>query len=194
MQNKKTTIPLALLLLVIYLFIFSPKPAQASFLSDIVDNVKDLLTPDPKKEFTIDSDISLAPEGDVDKNGKIDAGDIIRFTYKIKNVTDREYLFATLETNINRKQLNFVHNVTGTASLLDDGKTIIIPNYRIGANQASVITFDARINYYTDKDVSVATLPEFIDKDKNSVKKSDEKKISVVKIAKDKIPGMIKTR
>ncbi len=192
MQNKKIIIPLALLPLVISFFVFSPKPAQASFLDDVVDKVQDIFTPDAKKEFTIDSEITLAPGGDVDKDGQIDAGDIIRFTYSLKNATDKDFTFATLKTNIDRKQINFIHNVTGTANISDDAKTITIPNYRIGSKQVSIITFDARVNYYTNKDVSIVTALEFVDKDRKIVIKSDEKKVNVRKIVKEKVPGMTK--
>lgn len=187
----KKKIFLVICLLSSLAFFTKPKSVKANFLDDIVTNVTDFFIPD-KKELKIDSSIALTPDGDVDKNGQIDAGDIVRFTYNLTNTTDQEYSFATLKTNIDRKQLNFIHNITGTASLDDDGKTIAIPNYRIGANQTATITFDARVNYYTDKDITIATEPEFVDKDKKSIIKSLKKQIGAKKIKNDKIPGMIK--
>lgn len=156
-----------------------------------MDKVKDLFTPDPKKEFTIESNISLAPGGDFSKNGKIDAGDIIRFTYSIKNTTDKEYAFATLKTNINRKQLNFIHNIVGTPNLTDDGETIYIPNFRLGANQSSEVSFDARINYFSKEDLSIVTTGEFISENKKSISKSEKKSINALKMVKDKVPSFI---
>jgi hypothetical protein len=175
--------------LFVVIFLFSAAPqAYASILDDVVNGVKKFFTPEPKKEFIIDSKIELAPDGDVDKNGQISAGDIIRFTYSLSNKTDREYSFATLKTNINRKQLNFIHNIIGTASLNDDGQTIIIPNYRIGANQVATIMFDARINYITDKDTLITTEGDFVDKDRKTVVKALKKEIKANKINSDKIP------
>lgn len=173
------------------LLFVNPKQAQANIFDNIVNGVKDFFTP-TKKELKIDSNISLAPEGDVNKNGQIDAGDIVRFTYTLTNTTDQEYSFATLKTNIDRRQLNFIHNITGTASLDDDGKTIEIPNYRIAPNQIATITFDARINYYTSEDPTIATVPEFLDNNNKSIVKSLKKEIKVFRINKDKIPGMIR--
>lgn len=158
-----------------------------------LDGVKNALSKEEvKKEFTIESNITLAPDGDLDKNGQIDTGDIVRFTYTITNITDQDYSFATIKTNIDRKQLNFIHNVIGTASLDDDGKTIEIPNFRIAPNQTAAITFDARINYYTNEDPAIATEAELLGNDKKSIAKSSKKEIKAKRINKDKIPGMLK--
>ncbi len=191
MQKSKRLILIASSL-VIVLTAF-PVTVHAFSLGDIVDNVKNFFTAKPPKELTIDSKIELAPGGDINKNGQIDAGDIVRFTYIITNTTDENYSFATLKTNINRKQLNFIHNITGTASLDDnDGKTISIPNFRIGANQIATITFDARVNYYTNEDPIIATEAEFVSEEKKSIAKSLKKEIKAKRMNKENIPGMMK--
>lgn len=191
-------------LLIVFSVVVSPTPAYAGVFDDIlngvkntvqggVDKVSDLFNGNaPRKELTIESKIELAPEGDINKNGQIEAGDIVRFTYVITNTTDKDHSLGTLKTNINRKQLNFIHNVTGTVSLNDDDKTITIPNFNIAANQVITITFDARLNYNTVEDPSIATEAEFIDTDKKSVAKSLRKEIRAKRILKDKIPGMTK--
>ncbi len=187
---KKKLLIIICLLSISFLLI-NPKPAKANIFDNIVNSVKEFLTPD-KKELKIDSDITLVPEGDVNKNGQIDSGDTVRFSYTLTNTTDQEYSFATLKTNINRKQLNFIHNITGTASLDDDGKTIEIPNFRIAPNQIATITFDARVNYYTSEDPTIATEPEFLSSDNKSIVKSLKKEIKAMRINKNKIPGMIR--
>ncbi|MBU3978751.1 hypothetical protein KJ980_07210 [Patescibacteria group bacterium] len=189
-MNKRIFSLLILPFFLLSLFLFT-KTTHAFSLGDVVNGVKSLISP-AKKELKIDSSITLVPEGDVNKNGQIDAGDTVRFTYTLTNTTDREYSFATLKTNINRKQLNFIHNITGTASLDDDGKTIEIPNFRIAPNQIAAITFDARVNYYTSEDPTIATVPEFFDNNNRSIVKSLKKEIKAIRINKDKIPGMIK--
>lgn len=147
-------------------------------------NIKD-------KRFTIESGIALAAGGDINQNGEADAGDIVKFTYTITNTTDQEYSFATLKTNINRAQLNFIHNITGTASLNDDGKAIEVPNFRIGINQVATIAFDARVNYYTSEDPDISTEAEFFTEDQKSVAKSAKSALKAKRISKDKIPGMV---
>ena len=164
---------------------------HANIFDDILTGTKNLFSP-AKKELKIDSSITLVPEGDVNNNGNIDAGDTVRFSYALTNTTDKEYSFSTLRTNINRKQLNFIHNITGTASLDDDGKTIEIPNFRITPNQIATITFNARVNYFTSEDPIIATIPEFFDNNNKSIVKSLKKEIKAIRINKDKIPGMIK--
>lgn len=180
------------ILTVIGLTLFLAPPVGAFSFQELFGNVKDLFRPDIPKELNIQSNIELVSDGDVNKNGQIDAGDIVRFTYIITNTMDQEVSFATLETNIDRNQLNFIHNVYGTASLGDDGKSITIPNFRIGAGQIVTIHFDARVNYFTDNDVSIATEPELTDKDNKSIVKSTRKEIGAKKINKEKIPGMMK--
>jgi hypothetical protein len=188
-MNKKNKILLTVLLLAFFLS-FTGK-THASFLDDAVDKVKDFFTPDPKKELTIESDITLAPGGDVDKNGQIDAGDIVRFTYSIKNTTDQKYLEGTLKTNINRETINFIHNVQGTPSLEDNQKTITIPNLLIRSLGETKVSFDARINLYDDKDRDVSTQPEYLDKGGKSILKSNLKKIVGKKITSEKLKSII---
>lgn len=174
--------------------LFSPPPAHASMLDDFITGVKDFLRipQELKKELKVDANIVLAPDGDVNKNGQIDAGDMVRFSYTITNTTDQEYSFATLKTNINRKQLNFIHNVQGTTNLNDDRKTLSIANFRIAPNQVVPISFDARVNYFTKEDPAISTEADFIGKDKKSRAKSKRKEIRVKRILKEKIPDMIK--
>jgi predicted PurR-regulated permease PerM len=79
----------------------SSTSAQAS----IFDNIKDFFNQGEdknvkNKEFTIEANIELAPDGDDNKNNEIDAGDIIRFTYIITNTTDEVYSYATLKTTL----------------------------------------------------------------------------------------------
>ncbi len=188
-MNKRIFSLVLLSFFLLSLFLFA-KTTRALSLGDVVNGVKSFLSPQ-KKELKIDSGISLVPEGDVNKNGQIDAGDTVRFSYTLTNTTDQEYSFATIKTNINRKQINFIHNITGTASLDDDSKTIEIPNFRIAPNQIATITFDARVNYYTSEDPTIATVPEFFDNNKKSIVKSLKKEIKALRINKDKIPGMI---
>lgn len=188
-MDRKYKLILSVILIAFFLS-FTGK-AQASFLGDVVENVKEFFTGD-KDEIIADQSIALAPGGDVDKDGQIDAGDIIRFTYNIKNGTDKDYTFTTLKTNIDRKKLNFFHNIKGAASFDDDGKTITLPNFSLDASQATVISFDARTSYFTDKDETIATEFEIIDKNKTSLIKLDEKKVNIKKMAKEKLPKLIK--
>ncbi len=194
MQNKKINIPLALLFLLISFFVVSPVKTHASILDDAVDKVKDLFTPEPKKEFLLDSNITLAPGGDMDQNGQIDSGDTIRFTYNIKNTTDEGYSFATLKTNIDRRKINFIHNVTGTVNLNNKNNTVTIPNLTIAPNNEITITFDARINYDTKEDQTLSTLADFSDIKNKSIAKSLKKEIRAKKISVQKFTDRMNFR
>lgn len=196
MKKKFLSGFIAVLLIGFFVAFFSPSIAHASVLDDFLNGVKNFLNipQDIKKELKIDANIELAPDGDVNKNGQIDAGDTVRFSYTITNTTDQAYSFATLKTNINRKQLNFIHNVTGATNLNDDGKTITISNFRIAPGQVVSLSFDARVNYFTKEDPVITTEADFIGKDKKSHAKSKRKEIKAKRILKEKIPGMVKQK
>lgn len=62
------------------LLLFQIQPAQAAILDDLfkhIQNAVNSLSPKSSNNVTINSTITLAPGGDVNNNGKIDAGDII---------------------------------------------------------------------------------------------------------------------
>lgn len=176
-------------------FFSSVTLVQASILDDFVNGAKNLLSKDKDtkdKKITLDSKIELAPDGDVDKNGQIDAGDIVRFTYTFTNTTEKAYPFTRLKTNTNRNALNFIHNVKGATGLIYNGNTIEIPNLTLMPSQAFTVSFDGRINYYTDKDEVVSTEGELSSNDNKILVKSLRKEIKANKINADKIKSNIK--
>lgn len=189
-QRYKKLLLIALLPVIL---LFQIQSAHAVDLDDLLKDIKNLVNLESGK-LTIDSTISLAPDGDVEKNGEIDSGDIIRFSYTITNTSDKKYTFATFKTNIDRKQLNFIHNVQGTSGITDDGQTITIPNIRVEPSQILQINFDARINYYQDEDRTISTESEFTDDEKNLVAKSERKEVTAKKISPEKIRSSVNTK
>lgn len=169
--------------------------AKGFFLDPVIDGIKGLFDPhNEKKIVTIEGAIALAPGGDVAGNGEIDAGDVVRFTYTLQNTTDKKYTFGTVKTNLQRSQLNFIHNVVGVTGLTENNDTIELPNMRLVAEQALTVSFDARINYYQNDDQTIATEPEFLDDKNNQVAKGERKEVKARKISADKIPGMSKQK
>lgn len=191
---KRSKLSLVGSLLLFLFLIVSPVTVQANIFDDIISGAKRFVSKEnnANKRFAVESNITLAPDGDIDKNGEISAGDIIRFEYILTNLTDKEYKFATLNTKIDRTKLNFIHNVRGTASLTDDGKTIVVPNFRILPSQTTTISFDARVNYFSNEDKTISTEAEFLSEDKKSISKSLRKEVKAVKISADKIKSMMK--
>lgn len=177
MKKAKLLFAVAPLFALLLFFVFSI-PIQASILDDIKSNFSKKTD---QGVLSVESNISLAPGGDVEKDNEIDAGDIVRFTYTITNTTDQEYSYGTLKTNIDRKQLNFIHNIHGTSGLIDDNNTIEIPNLQIDTLESIVISFDARLNYYNETSKTLSTEAELLGSDKKSVFKSERKQISTKK-------------
>lgn len=193
-----------IVLFTVLLLTVIPKETHASLFDDFlnemnnklkngVGEVLELVNPGDSKNkaLTIDSNITLADNGDVNRNGQIDAGDTITFTYNIQNTTDKKYAYATLKTNIQRDSLNYIRNVSGVTGLKEDGKTIDFPNLRVEPGMVKQISFDATINYFTDSDPILSTEPELISEDKNSILKAPKKEIQAKRIKKEDIPEQI---
>ena len=174
---RKKVLMLFIPLFVIVVLSFSLTPTHASIFDNLADGVKNLFPPESQKDFTIESTIMLAPQGDVNKNGQVDAGDTITFTYFLSNPTDKELTFNTLKTNIPRNTLHFIHDIRGTSSLSDKNNTIEIPNLRINPYQDLAVSFNARVNYFQNSDQTIWTQPEFITQDKKSFFKGTRKEI-----------------
>lgn len=207
LQINKVILSVFISFAIVSLLLITPAIAHASLFGDFinemnntlqggVDGVKSLITPAADKnaknnELTVESDITLAADGDVNKNGQIDAGDTITFTYTIQNNTDKKYAYSTLKTNIQRDSLNYIRNVSGVTGLKDDGKTIEFPNLRVEPGMVKVISFDARINYFIEEDPIISTEPELVTEDKISLLKSEKKQIQGKRIKKEEIPNQI---
>ncbi len=189
MNKNKIILPVIVSLLVSSFFFVQVKQASALTFNEVVDSVKKIFTSEDDnnikdKEFTLDSTIALVPGGDTDMNNIIDAGDTIRFTYKLSNTTDQAYTFSTLKTNIDKKELTYVHNLYGVTGISNDDKSIVFTNFRMDANSSKTISFDAVVKYYTDVDPTISTEVEFISKEQKLVAKAVKKEIKAKRIAK----------
>ncbi|GEM_PF-3414321 len=181
MKIIKFKLLFVLLFTPVFLFVIS-SPIQAS----ILDDIKNILSKDSSKNLTLESSVVLAPNGDINKDGQITSGDIVRFSYVITNTTDKKYTYSILKTNVDRKQINFVHNLQGTTGFLDRYGTIVFRNLRIEANEQRTISFDARINY-SETDRLISTQPEFLTFDNKSINKASRKEVKANKLTKQQI-------
>lgn len=160
-------------------FITTPPLVHASFLDDIFNGVKNLFS---QPKLTIASSIALAPGGDLNKNGQIDSGDTVKFSYTVINPTKNTYQFSELKTNTDMKTINGITNVQGILSLDDNNGKITFPNINIAPNQVRKISFEARINFSKDSDLTVNTEPELADRNNNSIFKADKQEIVAKKM------------
>jgi hypothetical protein len=171
---------------------FIPK-VEAFQLPDVLAPIKDFFSNPPPKVLTIEPSIGLAPDGDVNKNGQIDSGDSITFAYKITNLTDTSYSYATLKTALPRKQLNFIRNLNGATGIKDTSDSITIPNLRIPGNSEQIISFDARINYTKSDDIPINTTAELLDSGGASLFKSTKKEVIAKKLSVDEYQKFVKS-
>jgi len=193
MGKARTLIATLFILFIASLFVF-PSSVQASVFSDFinsvkgtvqdgVDNVKNLLGKNTLgKNISIESKIELASGGDLNKNGEIDAGDIITFSYMITNPTKNVYKAATLKTNTNIKDVSGITNVRGALNLDSSKDTLSIPYLTINPGQVLVMSFDAQINFYKDADHQISTEAELVDGNSVSLVKTQKEEVTAKKM------------
>lgn len=179
----------AFFLLLLCLLFWSPPTVEASFFDDLKKGIESLFPGKTKKSIDIHSDIVLAPNGDKDQNGEINGGDIIRISYIITNSTGDDIEFASVNTNFTRKQINFIHNVRNTTGIINNEDEIIIPDISLLKGQSTNISFDARVNYFINEDVSVSTEPVISSESKEILSKGEKitkeaKRITNIKVLK----------
>jgi hypothetical protein len=194
-RGRKPTVLIGVLFLTMFLFSFR---SVAAIPTDLLTEITDLLiNKDDKnlkdKKLSLDSTIELAPDGDENNNGQIDAGDIVRFTYTITNTTDKTFSYSSIKTQIDRNNLSFIHNVRGVTGVQDADGTIVFPHVRLSARETRTMSFDARINYFQE-DTTVATEAEFIDAENKSVSKAERKEVRANKLTKEEIKERLKNR
>jgi hypothetical protein len=192
-QHFKKTKLIAIILFS-FSFLIYVSPAKALTFEELVETGKKLLgfetTP---TDLNITSEIKLAEGGDVNENKEIDSGDIVTFEYTIQNPTEVSFKFATLKTNIPRKNLNFIHQVGGATGIKDNGETIDITNIRLEKESSKTISFNARVNYTEKEDLTIFSEPELLNEKKESVKKAERKEVQAKKLKSENIPSMTKS-
>jgi hypothetical protein len=179
-----------------YSLVFVPF-AHASILGDLLDKAQKLFVPtqgEDTQSVSVTSQISLAPRGDINENGQVDAGDTLRFFYTLKNSTDVTYPFVTLETHVPRNQLNFIHNIVGASGITEKNSSIQIVNLVLLPHQSRNISFDARTNFITGADVLISTQAEVIASDHKPLANVEKKELRVKALPKLSQPSLLKSQ
>lgn len=174
-------------LIILSFILVPPHKAEASILDDVVNGVKKFIFGEEKKEvkrLSLESNIQVVSEGDQNKNGIIDPGDEARFSFIIKNPTDNEYSFLNLDTGVDKKLVNFIHNYSGMSSVGVKTGKVIIQNIRILPGQESILSFDARINLSSKNDIVLSIEPKLLSKNSTLISLSKQQKV-IKKISKE---------
>lgn len=177
------------LLILSVLVLAAPSPAHASFLDNLISKAQKLIDP-PQESLSVDQTVELASGGDLNNNKAIDSGDTITFTYIVHNPTSTTYPFALLRTNCSRKELNFIHNIKGTSSLSDTKDSIDIPNLYVKPNQDTVVSFDARVNFFDDTDHTLSTQPVLTSNSQKQLFSSHKMSIKAKSLSKGHLPSL----
>lgn len=151
-MNRFLFLKIFLIIALLLVLPFVSSIVNAITFDDLVLEGKKLLgTEKNAKNFTgnsiieITSDIALTENGDVNKNGEMDGGDTVRFSFTISNGTDEPYPFSNLKTNIKRDSIHFIHNIKGVTGI--DNDTLELPNVYVSPKSKVEISFDAVLNY-----------------------------------------------
>ncbi len=187
-MSKKLLLPCLLILgIVICIILAPPLKTKTSLLSEAIESVKRIIFGEDKKEIknlSLESNIQVVPGGDQNKNGIIDPGDEARFSFIIKNPTDNEYSFLNLNTGVDKKLVNFIHNYSGMSSVGVKTGKVIIQNIRILPGQESTLSFDARINLSSKNDIVLSIEPKLLSKNSTLISLSKQQKV-IKKISKE---------
>jgi hypothetical protein len=162
-------------------------PSAGAFFNplDLLAPVGSLFKKEAPKAVTLEADIKLNPEGDLNKNGQIDSGDTVTFSYKITNTTDKSYPYSTLKTNVPKEKLNELKDTFGMTGIIEDGHTVTVPNLRVLPNGIISLEFDADINFTDQTDISIRTEAELVDETGSSVTKSSKKEVKAKKLSQE---------
>lgn len=122
-------------LLTLSIFLCAAVTVKANILEDFINGAKKIISPEPKGELKIDSNISFAKDGDLNKNGEFDAGDFVTFSFKIENSSDQEYPFSSLKTRIPSDSINYIRNIYGVTGVVRGENVIEFPNIYLNNNE-----------------------------------------------------------
>lgn len=118
----------------------------------------------PAGDVVTEGIIALAPDGDLNENNAIDAGDTVTLKFTITNSSSAEYSFARLETGINYNLLHDLWNLRGVASISDDNNTLSFPNLLVPPNGRFTFSVDATVNYFTEGQQQLGLTPQLFDR------------------------------
>jgi len=178
---RNITVSFFCLFILTTLFFVTPK-AHAFSLGDVIKDVTGMFISSSAPAVTVTSQIALAPNGDINHNGQISAGDTITFFYTLLNTTNTAYKFVTLQTNIDTKVLNNISNVQGAVSLNQNNTTITIPNISLDKNQVRKISFTAQINFDDSNDHHITTQPVLVGQNGKTVATGTLQSITATKM------------
>lgn len=119
----------------------------------------------PEGGVFVEGKIELAPGGDANRNGEVDAGDTVRLKFDIVNRTNQEYKFATLLTGLDRTLVYDLWNLSGASSLDDANNTITFPNVWIAPQARLSVSLDVTAQYFTEGEKRLALSPELLDRE-----------------------------
>lgn len=118
----------------------------------------------PEGGVFVEGKIELAPGGDLNSNNAVDAGDTVALTFRIRNLTDTEYPFATLQTGVDSAMLYDIWNLSGAASLSEVNNTISFPNLRLPAHSKQFVTVEGTLKYFTEGQHQLILTPQLLDR------------------------------
>lgn len=192
MKYRKILLPVIVSLLVSSFFFVHAKPAAAVSFEEIISGAKSFFVGiTEKKELTIESNITLVSEGDLNKNGEIDSGDTVKYSFNIANKSDKTYKTSQLNTNINTEDINSISNIKGVVSLDDSKKTIVIPNLLFNSNQFRSVSFEAKVNYFKDNNKTLSSEAELVDDTNKTVHKAAKKDTLVKKMDEERFNKLL---
>ncbi|MGH7203251.1 MAG: hypothetical protein ACREHC_02305 [Candidatus Levyibacteriota bacterium] len=159
----------------------TPQKAHAFSFGELFHQIKTFFSPE-QSIVALNTSMELVSNSDLNKNGKIDSGDTVRFIYHITNASKNSFKFATLKTNIPSQELNSISNLKGATSIVQNKNEISFTHLNIPSSQLRTISFDAKVDYFTKQDQKISTKPVLVDNKNQTIASAQEIETSVAKM------------
>jgi uncharacterized repeat protein (TIGR01451 family) len=142
------------------------------------DNKLVYLTHLSPKGIEVASSYGFAPNGDTNKNHKIDAGETLSFSFTVTNKSKQAAKTVTLDTGIPRSMIGYPQNVDGATGILENRPTLIFKNLVILPGETQKLSFTAQ-SLYSPTNYGIHMRPVLIDPSNTAVVRGESKFVAV---------------
>lgn len=143
------------------------------------------------KGISLNGTYATVRDGKNNTSTKVNAGDIVTFSFVLTNKGDQAARGVSLNTGISNKLLTYVQNIHGTTGVSETTPMITIQNIVLLPNETQKISFDAQL-LYSPNDYKVDIHPTLIDPSHTAVLLGKDQILSVAKVTISHMPSQVK--
>lgn len=173
--NKKWSITILIVVaLIILVAFFVTRTRQEPATTGYVTHLN-------QQGLSIDGAYTLAKQGDLNKDGRVDGGDKVTFTFNITNKSKQAARTVTLDTGIDKTKLYGISEVKGSTGVETADNALLFKNIVLLPNTTQNLSFEAQV-VRSPTDFGIHFRPVLIDPSNQVVLKGESKNVSVNKV------------